>query len=304
MKKTSSVPYSQPQSQSGPSSASIFSQSPPAQSRHLGDQQSLEADSLPQGAPSTTDSGSSSDDEQSLNDSSKVYHPSNVINGYLLDCVSDAMVAVTHDDEWASVLNEADDEIPENQELISRILNKFNIEITSEGACLQDRSADALGTSFGQETPQNNTQNDLLLKTIFESLEREFCPPLDSSLITALLVDVNVDNGDTETQLTALRSTLIELAARADESQGLDDDESLFDDTSSTGSFSDFFANTTINSTTTIASDYIQNDGFLQPPFKSPAWNSFTPYGKKKQFIPSQTSRPHPSAPCHPRSPT
>ncbi|KAJ7483199.1 hypothetical protein FB451DRAFT_101826 [Mycena latifolia] len=131
MTKTSSVPYSQPQSQSGPSSANILSQSPPTQNRHLGDQQSLEADSLPQSPPSTTDSGSSSDDEQSLINNPNVYHPSNVINDYLLNCVSDAMVAVTHDDEWASVLNEADDQVPENHELISRILSQFSVAILS-----------------------------------------------------------------------------------------------------------------------------------------------------------------------------
>ncbi|KAJ7483223.1 hypothetical protein FB451DRAFT_102269, partial [Mycena latifolia] len=131
MSKNTFIPFSQ--SYSGPSSFS--------QGRPLGYRQSLQADSLPDSPPSTSDSGSYSDDEKSLNPN--VYHPSNVINEYLLDCVPDAMVAVTHDDEWASVLNQQDDDqLPEPSELITRISNKFNPDIVSGGACLQARTTD------------------------------------------------------------------------------------------------------------------------------------------------------------------
>ncbi|KAJ7708952.1 hypothetical protein B0H17DRAFT_1031325 [Mycena rosella] len=105
--KTSSTPFSQ--SRSRPSSVNGRSQSP----------------------PSTPSSGSPSDDEQSLDYVPNLYHPSGVVNEYLLDCAPDAMIAVTHDDEWASVINETDEEIPENHRLLSRISNRFNIEITS-----------------------------------------------------------------------------------------------------------------------------------------------------------------------------
>ncbi|KAJ7483222.1 hypothetical protein FB451DRAFT_1084400 [Mycena latifolia] len=70
--KTAFVPYSQPQPQSGSSSANSFSQRLPTQSRPVGDQQWPEADSLPQSPPSTPESSSSSDDEQSLNYSPNV----------------------------------------------------------------------------------------------------------------------------------------------------------------------------------------------------------------------------------------
>ncbi|KAJ6568271.1 hypothetical protein DFH09DRAFT_1363043 [Mycena vulgaris] len=52
------------------------------------------------------------------------------------------------------------------------------------------------------------------MDAIFESLQREFCPPLDSSLLAALLADIDPD-ADAR-QIDALRSTLIELAAHAD----------------------------------------------------------------------------------------
>ncbi|KAJ6568345.1 hypothetical protein DFH09DRAFT_433324 [Mycena vulgaris] len=84
---------------------------------------------LPQ-TPSTPSSGHSSvsDDEKPVDNS---YHPSSVINEYLLDFVPGPMVAVTHDSEWASVLTEADDEIPDPFELITRISNKFSANISS-----------------------------------------------------------------------------------------------------------------------------------------------------------------------------
>jgi hypothetical protein len=40
------------------------------------------------------------------------------------------MVAITHDDELASVLTEVDEEVPENDELFNRIANKFEIELS------------------------------------------------------------------------------------------------------------------------------------------------------------------------------
>ncbi|KAJ6568348.1 hypothetical protein DFH09DRAFT_1467228 [Mycena vulgaris] len=47
------------------------------------------------------------------------------------------MVAVTHDNELAFVLTEADDKVPKYRELISRISTKFTPDIACGGACLQ-----------------------------------------------------------------------------------------------------------------------------------------------------------------------
>ncbi|KAJ6588036.1 hypothetical protein B0H19DRAFT_1366768 [Mycena capillaripes] len=63
---------------------------------------------------------------------SKTYHPASVINKYLLNSSpTQADVAVTHDDEWVSVLNENDEEIPDDCELVRRIADKYNIDISS-----------------------------------------------------------------------------------------------------------------------------------------------------------------------------
>ncbi|KAF8966228.1 hypothetical protein BDZ97DRAFT_1808314 [Flammula alnicola] len=61
-------------------------------------------------------------------------------------------------------------------------------------------------------------------KTLFDSLEREFCPTLDSSLLAALLVEIESDiEGNTitptEHQIDALRSTLSALSLQAEEAQ-------------------------------------------------------------------------------------
>ncbi|KAJ6458114.1 hypothetical protein C8R47DRAFT_1163524 [Mycena vitilis] len=98
---------------------------------------------------------------------------------------------------------------------------------------------------------------------IFESLQREFCPPLDSSLLAALFADIDLELEDAEDQVAALRSTLIELAVHADESQSGADDFSCSDETGS--SFPDFCTTTT----TTSASD-LSGGSLRVAPFDSP----------------------------------
>ncbi|KAJ7274783.1 caspase domain-containing protein [Mycena rebaudengoi] len=59
-----------------------------------------------------------------IEDVHSTYHPSDVINRHILDSDPSAIVAVTHDDEWASVLKEADDDdIPDDAELVRRYSN-------------------------------------------------------------------------------------------------------------------------------------------------------------------------------------
>ncbi|KAJ6568350.1 hypothetical protein DFH09DRAFT_1467258, partial [Mycena vulgaris] len=94
-------------------------------------------------APSTS---SASDDDESLDYIPIVPHPSADINEFLLDSVANAVVAVTHDDEWASLLDEADDGVLDNHELIRRISDKFDTHTASGGACLQARNSEASST--------------------------------------------------------------------------------------------------------------------------------------------------------------
>jgi len=47
----------------------------------------------------------------------------------------DANVAVTHDNEWASVINEDDAELPPDIEIVRRILRKYRAS-AANGACL------------------------------------------------------------------------------------------------------------------------------------------------------------------------
>ncbi|KAJ7016323.1 hypothetical protein C8F04DRAFT_552662 [Mycena alexandri] len=97
---------------------------------------------LSRSSSSGTSSTASSSDEESLIPSSHGYHPSDLVNEYLLDCVAQAAVAVTHDDEWASVLTEQDNEVPGHHELFRRMLSKFRMAIVSGGVCLQTPDID------------------------------------------------------------------------------------------------------------------------------------------------------------------
>ncbi|KAM6492143.1 hypothetical protein JOM56_011867 [Amanita muscaria] len=53
------------------------------------------------------------------------FHPSDIINASLLDEFPDAGVALTHDDDWMSVLNKGDP-IPPANELYSRVKTAYN----------------------------------------------------------------------------------------------------------------------------------------------------------------------------------
>ncbi|KAF8145794.1 caspase domain-containing protein [Mycena galopus ATCC 62051] len=93
-------------------------------------------------------SGGPSDDGPSIDASAeffprnfKAYHPAFIINEYLLNC-SPADVAVTHDDDWLSVLNEHDKDFPDDHELIKRISKKFKICTSSGGVWLDNSSTE------------------------------------------------------------------------------------------------------------------------------------------------------------------
>ncbi|KAJ7574384.1 hypothetical protein C8J56DRAFT_839162 [Mycena floridula] len=81
-----------------------------------------------------------------------------------------------------------------------------------------------------------------MTQSILETLQREFCPPLDSSLLAALVNDVAPQGNDSEPsedQIDGLRAILQQLAAQAEAEQFVDLQLSLSnDDSSSTPSFS------------------------------------------------------------------
>ncbi|PBK65888.1 hypothetical protein ARMSODRAFT_1021917 [Armillaria solidipes] len=63
-----------------------------------------------------------------------------------------------------------------------------------------------------------------LQSTLFDQLQREFCPPLDTSLLAALIADIESDNNGSfvepsSTAIANLRVSLTELAAEAETSQ-------------------------------------------------------------------------------------
>ncbi|KAF7348636.1 hypothetical protein MVEN_01381700 [Mycena venus] len=70
-------------------------------------------------------------------ETTRPYHPADAINKHLLSLSSRGIVtAVTHDDEWISVLREDDETVPAESELLKRICDKYTTRVTSGGAYL------------------------------------------------------------------------------------------------------------------------------------------------------------------------
>ncbi|KAJ6483124.1 hypothetical protein C8R45DRAFT_1215058 [Mycena sanguinolenta] len=87
----------------------------------------------------SSSSTSSNDGLVSDGEDREVYHPSSAINQFLMDSTPGAKVAIVHDDQWLSVLDENDQTFPDDSELIRRICHKYNITKTSDGTVsLQD----------------------------------------------------------------------------------------------------------------------------------------------------------------------
>ncbi|KAJ7719772.1 hypothetical protein B0H14DRAFT_3170564 [Mycena olivaceomarginata] len=100
---------------------------------------------------SASDSSGASDKElvEYFPQSTKLYHPGYAINEYLLSSTADAMVAVTHDNDWMSLLNEDDEEIPEDYGLIRRISHTYTIENIADGVWLEHIDSGANGGKDG-----------------------------------------------------------------------------------------------------------------------------------------------------------
>ncbi|KAF7309449.1 Cytoplasmic protein [Mycena indigotica] len=100
--------------------------------------------------------------------------------------------------------------------------------------------------------------------TIFESLQREFCPPLDSSLLAAMFADIDLTSPSASHHIAELRKDLLLLAEQADaESQSTFGDD--FDFSASDESLHDFCTNTTTTTTTSFSDSSSFNSplGFL-----------------------------------------
>ncbi|KAJ7027954.1 hypothetical protein C8F04DRAFT_1266541 [Mycena alexandri] len=120
---------------------------------------------------------------------------------------------------WASVLTLEDSEVPDHPELIRRITRSFRTNIVC-GTCLK-----ALDSATSLSTPAADEKSiSPEAKAIFESMENSVLP---SSLVAALVAEILLGSDDAlKPQLTALRSTLIELAARVDRCEPqVDEDE-------------------------------------------------------------------------------
>ncbi|THU79960.1 hypothetical protein K435DRAFT_845273 [Dendrothele bispora CBS 962.96] len=64
------------------------------------------------------------------------YHPSDIINKYLLEENLDSQVAMTHDSTWIEALDDDDDLMPNEEELIARIKRRYKIEKSDDGKCV------------------------------------------------------------------------------------------------------------------------------------------------------------------------
>ncbi|KAJ7438714.1 hypothetical protein B0H11DRAFT_576429 [Mycena galericulata] len=87
--------------------------------------------------------GGASDDEETIEyfpASVKAYHLASVVNEYLLNSSPTADVAVTHDNDWTSILNENDEQFPDDCELVRRISQKYTRITTSGGVWLHEGS--------------------------------------------------------------------------------------------------------------------------------------------------------------------
>ncbi|KAF9077984.1 hypothetical protein BDP27DRAFT_1310536 [Rhodocollybia butyracea] len=107
-----------------------------------------------------------------------------------------------------------------------------------------------------------NTQANL-----FDKFQVQFCPPLDSSLLAAILLDVDPDSEPTKEQIDVIEATLSELAAQADVLQTAEDysDFAVADDRLSTPSFTR--GETAVSNSSSELQPFDTPLGFLQAAF-------------------------------------
>ncbi|KAJ4479685.1 hypothetical protein C8J55DRAFT_560838 [Lentinula edodes] len=107
-----------------------------------------------------------------------------------------------------------------------------------------------------------------LRANLFDELQSQFCPPLDSSLVAAFLLDLEPNLEPTQEQINILRSTLSELASQADVLQSAEDfsDIGVTDDLS-TPSFTHGDTSNSRSGSETSQQPFSTPLGFLQAAF-------------------------------------
>ncbi|KAJ8079805.1 SCF ubiquitin ligase complex subunit cdc4 [Marasmius tenuissimus] len=107
---------------------------------------------------------------------SRIYHPLVAINDYILHTRAEATVVVTHDDEWASLLNneEDDSQMPDDLTLITRLRNMMTVIVDHHGYATlvgRDPSHDAtrerLHTPYEHPEATNSSKSGLQPITYF-----------------------------------------------------------------------------------------------------------------------------------------
>ncbi|KAJ6477782.1 hypothetical protein C8R45DRAFT_364985 [Mycena sanguinolenta] len=100
---------------------------------------------------------------------SKPYHPLSAVNEHLLDSAPDATVAVTHDNEWMSMLTEDDQVVPEASELIQRICDRYSLVKAPGMVWLQDLAQ--------QNVVHKNAQKS---SAVHNGNQSQYCPTTDT----------------------------------------------------------------------------------------------------------------------------
>ncbi|KAF7373266.1 WD40-containing domain protein [Mycena sanguinolenta] len=123
----------------------IFSRSPGVTQNDFGQDTNPDTNA---GAKDNEDTGARDNEDPdvsvfSVPTSYERYHPADAINTHMLAFSPDVSVAITHDDEWISVLEE-DEKVPDDDELIHRILLKYYIKVESGCAYLKPLVMDPL----------------------------------------------------------------------------------------------------------------------------------------------------------------
>ncbi|KAK1230341.1 SCF ubiquitin ligase complex subunit cdc4 [Marasmius sp. AFHP31] len=130
----------------------------------------------------------------------KMYHPLVAINDYILGTREDATIAVTHDDDWISLLNIGQDDNLDDFMLRSRLLNQMIIDISDEGYATVIEKGEPLLTL--EHFPHSAAPSDAAMSDLTEPKTPAGSNSRDDDLY--YLVTINKSN---ETPLGELRSS-------------------------------------------------------------------------------------------------
>ncbi|KAE9404218.1 hypothetical protein BT96DRAFT_916987 [Gymnopus androsaceus JB14] len=104
----------------------------------------------------------------------QAYHPSDVINRWILSNNDEVDVAITHDDDWASVIQDDEEEMPDDQELIRRISKHFALAKSGRYAHVirpQTNSLRLNSSGINSQTLKKS-QSDTSMARLFRSTKK------------------------------------------------------------------------------------------------------------------------------------